>query len=214
VCLACRLPEGHRRGAANPVPRGLPSRRESVRPSQPVPLVRGTRRLPQILPPAEVDELTASLRTHRDRAMVAAVVLGGLRRCEVLGLRLEDLRGAERRVFVVDGKGGHQRLVPASRRFLTEVGAYLDLQRPPRLGTEKVFVALADYLDLLAQQAAGRDSHPERAGSTRRAHTTSSGIGGRPTDIRAEVRTAGHRGGETYKLPSRLLSLLTPGCVR
>ena len=29
--------------------------------------------------------------------MVAAMVLGGLRRCEVLGLRLEDLRVAERR---------------------------------------------------------------------------------------------------------------------
>ncbi len=127
---------------ANPVPRGLPSRRERVRPSQPVPLVRGTRRLPRVLSPAEVDALTQALRTHRDRAMVAAMVLGGLRRCEVLGLRLEDLRTAERRVFVADGKGGHQRLVPVSGRFFTEVGAYLDLERPPRLGTEQVFVAL------------------------------------------------------------------------
>jgi integrase/recombinase XerD len=43
--------------------------------------------------------------------MVAAMVLGGMRRCEVLGLRLEDLRVAERPVFIVDGKGGHQRMV-------------------------------------------------------------------------------------------------------
>src|ERR1700689_1350881 len=78
--------------AANPVPRGLPTRRERSRPGQGVPLVRATRRLPQILAPAQVDALTAALRTHRDRAMVAAMVLGGLRRCEVLGLRLEDLR--------------------------------------------------------------------------------------------------------------------------
>jgi integrase len=48
--------------------------------------------LPRILGPAEVDALTGALRTHRDRAMVAAMVLGGLRRCEVLGLRLGDLR--------------------------------------------------------------------------------------------------------------------------
>jgi integrase/recombinase XerD len=52
-----------------------------------VPLVRVTWTLPQILSPAEVDALTDALRTHRDRAMVAAMVLGGLRRCEVLGLR-------------------------------------------------------------------------------------------------------------------------------
>jgi integrase len=83
--------------AANPVPRGLPTRRERSRPRQGVPLVRLTRQLPRILSPAEVDALTAALRTHRDRAMVAAMVLGGLRRCEVLGLRLGDLHVAERR---------------------------------------------------------------------------------------------------------------------
>ena len=99
---------------ANPVPRGLPTRRERLRPGQGVPLTRRARRLPRILTPAEVDALTAALRTHRDRAMVAAMVFGGLRRCEVLGLRLEDLRVAERRVFIAEGKGGHQRLVPVS----------------------------------------------------------------------------------------------------
>ena len=112
--------------AANPVPRGLPTRRERSRPGQGVPLTRRTRRLPRILTPAEVDALTAALRTHRDRAMVAAMVLGGLRRCEVLGLRLEDLRVAERRVFIAEGKGGHQRLVPVSARFFTAVAAYLE----------------------------------------------------------------------------------------
>jgi integrase len=53
---------------ANPVPRGLPTRRERSRPGQGVPLTRRTRRLPRILTPAEVDQLTAALRTHRDRA--------------------------------------------------------------------------------------------------------------------------------------------------
>jgi integrase/recombinase XerD len=128
--------------AANPVPRGLPTRRERSRPGQGVPLTRRTRRLPRILTPAEVDALNSALRTHRDRAMVAAMVLGGLRRCEVLGLRLEDLRVAERRVFIAEGKGGHQRLVPVSTRFFTAVAAYLDAERPPRLGTDRVFVVL------------------------------------------------------------------------
>src|SRR6266568_6316192 len=74
----------HARGdvAVNPVPRGLPTRRERNRPRQGVPLVRSTRTLPRILTPGEVDALLAALRTHRDRAMVLAMVLGGLRRCE------------------------------------------------------------------------------------------------------------------------------------
>jgi site-specific recombinase XerD len=128
--------------AANPVPRGLPTRRERSRPGQGVPLTRRIRRLPRILTPGEVDALTAALRTHRDRAMVAAMVLGGLRRCEVLGLRLEDLRVAERRVFIADGKGGHQRLVPVSARFFAAVAAYLDVERPADSTTDRVFVVL------------------------------------------------------------------------
>src|SRR5262249_21393827 len=98
----------HARGdvSVNPVPRGLPTRRERQRPGQGLPLVRAPRTLPQILGPAEVDALTAALRTHRDRAVVAAMVLGGLRRCEVLGLRLADLRFGERRLFIAEGHGG------------------------------------------------------------------------------------------------------------
>jgi integrase/recombinase XerD len=128
--------------AGNPVPRGLPTRRERSRPRQGVPLVRATRRLPQILAPVEVDALTSALGTHRDRAMVAAMVFGGLRRCEVLGLRLEDVRVAERRVFIAEGKGGRQRLVPMSGRFFAAVGTYLEGERPPRVRTDRVFVVL------------------------------------------------------------------------
>jgi integrase/recombinase XerD len=85
-----------------------------------------------------VDALMAALRTHRDRAMV----LGGLRRCEVLGLRLEDLRVAEQRVFIAEGKGGRQRLIPVSGWFFAAVAAYLDAERPPGAGTDRVFVVL------------------------------------------------------------------------
>jgi integrase/recombinase XerD len=141
----------------NPVPRGLPTRRERQRPGQGVPLVRVSRTLPQILGPAEVDALTAALRTHRDRAMVAAMVLGGLRRCEVLGLRLDDLRFAERRLFIAEGKGGHQRLVPVSARFFTEVSAYLEAERPADAGTGRVFVVLKGPRRGLPLSAAGLD---------------------------------------------------------
>src|SRR3954452_24487204 len=127
---------------ANPVPRSLPTRRERSRPTQGVPLLRSPRTLPSILSPEQVDALTAALRTHRDRAMVAAMVLGGLRRCEVLGLRMQDLRFGERRVFVAEGKGGHQRLIPVSGRFFLAVREYLDVERPTEALDDHVFVVL------------------------------------------------------------------------
>ena len=126
---------------ANPVPRGLSTRRRGGRTTL-APLGRVPRTLPQILSPAEVDALVGALRTHRDRAMVFAMVLGGLRRCEVLGLRLVDIQVAERSLFIAEGKGGHQRIVPISNAFFTSVGDYLRLERPGGSPTDRVFVAL------------------------------------------------------------------------
>jgi site-specific recombinase XerD len=129
--------------AANPVPRGLPTRKSRHRGERGlVPLVRGVRQLPRILDAVEVEALMAALRTERDRAIVQAMLLGGLRRCEVLGLRLEDLRLGEWRVFVADGKGGHQRLIPVSQTFFATVARYLKAERPSDASTDRLFVAL------------------------------------------------------------------------
>jgi integrase/recombinase XerD len=147
----------------NPVPRGLSTRRPGRRG---VALVRTPRTLPKILAPGEVDALFGALRRHRDRAMVEAMLLGGLRRCEVLGLRFEDLRPGDGRVFIADGKGGHQRLVPISPRFFASLAAYTDGERPDAAKTERVFVVLkglrrgeplsADGLDEIMRGAKGR----------------------------------------------------------
>lgn len=63
-------------------------------------------------------------------------------RCEVLGLGLGDLRFAERKVFIVNGKGGHQRLIPVSARFFAAVQDYLDHERSREAATDALFVVL------------------------------------------------------------------------
>jgi site-specific recombinase XerD len=128
-------------GMSNPVPRGLWTRRRGGRRRQ-VPLVRVPRTLPKVLSPAEVTALLAALRTHRDRAMVYAMVLGGLRRCEVLGLTLGDIQVPERSLFIAEGKGGHQRVIPISNTFFGAVGDYLRHERPRDAATDRVFVTL------------------------------------------------------------------------
>ena len=126
----------------NPVPRGLPTRRSRRRELRGQPLVRAARRLPRILSSEELGALMGALRTERDRAMIQAMALGGLRRAEVIGLRKEDLRLGEWRVFVHEGKGGHQRLVPVSPTFFATVASYMANERPPGVPTDRVFVVL------------------------------------------------------------------------
>ena len=103
--------------------------------------------------------------------MIFAMVLGGLRRCEVLGLRLKDLWAGEHRVFVVDGKGGHQRIVSMSDTFFTAVGDYIELERPPGCSTDRVFVVLKGQRRGRPLSAAGLDEIFSRGSPARRARS-------------------------------------------
>ena len=152
----------------NPVPRGLMTRRQGgTMRSRMAPLVRVPRTLPRVLSPEEADRLVGALRTHRDQAMVLAMLLAGLRRCEVLGLRLGDVLVADRRLAVVEGKGGHHRVVPAANRFFGALGEYLQDERPATAGTDRVFVVLKGPRRGLPLSAEGLDEI--LAGARRRA---------------------------------------------
>jgi integrase len=140
------------------VPRGLLTRRQGgTMRSRVAPLVRVPRTLPRILPPEEAGRLVAALRTHRDRAMVLGMLLAGLRRCEVLGLRFEDVLVADRRLVVAEGKGGHHRVVPAANRFFDSLGTYLHDERPAAACTDRVFVVLKGPRRGLPLSAEGLD---------------------------------------------------------
>jgi site-specific recombinase XerD len=134
--------------------------------------------------------------------MVQAMVLGGLRRCEVLGLRLDDLRLGEWRVFIADGKGGHQRLVPLSTSFFATVATYMDTERPTGIATERVFVVLkgprrggplsADGLDEIVAAARARAGLTHGTCHELR-HTCLTRLRERGMSIEALQAQAGHR---------------------
>ncbi|MEB3065747.1 tyrosine-type recombinase/integrase [[Mycobacterium] zoologicum] len=129
----------------SPVPTGLSVRLPATRqPStRATPLIRTPRTLPRVLDAADAARLLAALRTHRDRTMVLAMLLGGLRRCEVLGLRLTDFDLADRRITITEGKGGHHRIVPVASGFFTALSDYLDGERNDTgATTSRVFVTL------------------------------------------------------------------------
>jgi len=110
-----------------------------------------------VLSPVEVDRLLGALRTQRDRAIVLAMLLAGLRRCEALGLRLGDVNPGEQRLFVCSGKGGRERVVPVSGRFFEALCEYLECERPTGVLTDAVFVVLKGPRRGMPLTAAGLD---------------------------------------------------------
>src|SRR5665213_1872390 len=193
---------------SNPVPKGLSTRVRGGR-VQTAPLVRVPRTLPKILSPGDVDALVGALRTHRDRAMVFAMVLGGLRRCEVLGLRLSDIQVGERSLFIAEGKGGHQRVVPISNAFFAVVGEYLIHERPKDTDTDAVFVTLkgpsrgkvmtADGVDMMLRNARQR-AGLERATCHQLRHTCLTRLRDAGMALEAVQAQAGHASIESTRV--------------
>jgi integrase/recombinase XerD len=194
----------------NPVPRGLMTRRQGgTMRSRMAPLVRVPRTLPRILSPEEADRLVGALRTHRDQAMVLGVLLAGLRRCEVLGLRFADVQVAGRRLAVVGGKGGHHRIVPAANRFFDALGEYLHRERPGGAPTDRVFVVLkgprrgmplsAEGLDEILD-GARRRAGLEHAACHQLRHTCLTRLREAGMALEAVQAQAGHRSVESTRV--------------
>lgn len=104
-------------------------------------LVRQAKRLPEALDPADFAVFLADLRSHRGRAIVVAMLPGGLRAGSVRRLRLADVDQGLRRLRVL-GKGNRERVVPVDRGFFVELAAYLRLERPVGPATPECFVVL------------------------------------------------------------------------
>ena len=89
--------------------------------------------LPEVLSPAEVDALEASIdlskwEGHRNRAIIEVLFSCGLRVSELVNLKLTDLFLSEQYVRVM-GKGSKERLVPISPRAIQELYFWFDDRR-------------------------------------------------------------------------------------
>ncbi|MDG5481955.1 tyrosine-type recombinase/integrase [Mycolicibacterium gadium] len=168
-------------------------------------LVRQPQQLPESLSLNDIEEFMATLRTHRDRAIVLAMLLGGLRSAEVRGLLLADVDMGRRRLRVI-GKGRKERHVPVDAAFFTEVAAYLRWERSPGLATPQCFVVLRGLTAGGPVSEAGLRSlfrrHRDLSGATRvrphrLRHTYGTELASAGIDLLALRALMGHTSPET-----------------
>lgn len=104
-------------------------------PASELTLPRTERRLPKhVLTEAEVEAVLAqpelgTAQGLRDRAMLETFYSTGMRRSELLGLKIFDL-DTERGTVLVHGKGKKDRMIPIGERALAWIRRYLDRARP------------------------------------------------------------------------------------
>lgn len=88
----------------------------------------------------QVARFWRSFRTSRDLALIALMLLSGLRSCEVLSLTLDDLLFSESQIRV-HGKGSRVRLLPVPPETIRVLQCYLKTERP-LTNAPQVFVSL------------------------------------------------------------------------
>ena len=88
----------------------------------------------------EISQFWSSFRTYRDLGITALMLFNGLRSCEVIELRLEELRLSEGQ-FRVRGKGNKERILPLSNDTMQILQCYLETERP-RIDSPYVFLCL------------------------------------------------------------------------
>ncbi len=117
-------------------------------PASEIELPRQPKRLPRtILTVQEVEAILAeadpeSVQGLRDRAMLETLYSTGLRRMELPGLAIYDVDLNRRIVWVREGKGRRDRVIPIGSRAAAWVNRYLMEARPQLIGrdTEALFV--------------------------------------------------------------------------
>lgn len=114
-------------------------------------LPKTTASLPMVLTEEEVEKLLQQPDIHtpyglRDRAILELFYSVGLRRTELCNLEVSDLSLSRMTVFIKEGKGGKDRLLPVGERAITWLSKYLnDVRQELLLNVNEPTLFLNDY---------------------------------------------------------------------
>lgn len=89
--------------------------------------------LPPVLTREEVCLLINSIRLRRYRTPLKLIYCAGLRLNECLALTIHDIKGDEGKLWIRNGKGGKDRMVPVSQEMVGELRRYYKFHWHPLL---------------------------------------------------------------------------------
>jgi len=154
---------------------------------------RRERRLPRVLDWSQVEQIVAGERKPRDRAILALLAYGGLRRGEVMAADVGDY-SREAPNLMVHGKGNKDRVVPLHSTAQAALDAYL-ATRPGLTPEHPLFVSYRGRITkqvvvLLCKRVSrriGRRLHPHLF-----RHTFATELLNRRADLRVIQMLLGH----------------------
>jgi site-specific recombinase XerD len=96
----------------------------------PIPAIKSSRRLPEILSGNELERIFAVTTNVKHRVLMMTAYAGGLRVSEAVHLKVTDIHSDRMMIRVEQGKGRKDRYTLLSVRLLGELRAYWKLKHP------------------------------------------------------------------------------------
>lgn len=197
--------------------RFLEEREEVVDPSRTLKAPRLPRRLPRDVP--SVGEMRRLLRraasrehflASRDAAILELLYGTGLRNAELCGLLHEDYEESARVLFVRNGKGGKDRVLPVGEKAVQALARYLrerpagETSREPLFLTRRGTRLRPAYVRALVKRAAKRTGLPKRVTPHSLRHACATHLLKGHADIRKIQVLLGHASLSTTEIYTRV----------
>lgn len=91
---------------------------------------RREHKLPNVLSKNEVHQILTALRNVKHKTMLSLLYACGLRRGELINLRISDIDHQRGMLTIRNAKGRKDRMVPVSERTLVMIDSYLKMYKP------------------------------------------------------------------------------------
>lgn len=111
------------------------------RPREALLKVRAPKKLIEVLEPDDIRKFLEEFSRYRDLAIIILMLMCGLRSCEVLALRSDDVDFYQRAIRV-RGKGGRQRMLPLVETVSDLLRRYMRFERPRESRERELFLVL------------------------------------------------------------------------
>jgi integrase/recombinase XerD len=159
-------------------------------------------RLPEVLSLEEIERILNALSNVKHRTMLALIYSVGLRRNELLSLRIKDIDSTRMVIHISNSKGKKDRIVPLSPTTLELLRHYYKVYRPKDYLFEGQFGGqyTARSIQALFRQAMERTGINNKATVNTLRHSYATHLLENGTDLRIIQELLGHKSSKTTEI--------------
>ena len=161
------------------------------------------KKLPNVLSKEEVKRILETPANIKHRAMLSLIYACGLRRSELLNLKVRDVDSKRKLLVIRQAKGGKDRVVPLSEKIITLLREYYKSYRPGYYlfeGAKKGTPYTASSLRCVLKQALKQAGIQKPATLHWLRHSYATHLLENGTDIRYIQEILGHKSSKTTEL--------------